>query len=117
MLDLLKKVIIINAIAAIVVFVLSQYVPFFATTRLSDFLFLVTIIIWILAKLMWQSGNGVSKPTSTNKIFTEKADSMVEGHNVAKDRQAHAKMNFQLGMVLFISGFPAFITCLALYFI
>ncbi|GAL31262.1 hypothetical protein JCM19239_3160 [Vibrio variabilis] len=40
MFDLLKKVVLINLSAALVVIVLAQFVPFFATTQLVDFLFL-----------------------------------------------------------------------------
>ncbi|MCZ2367767.1 hypothetical protein [Vibrio diabolicus] len=36
MLDLLKKVVLINLSAALIVIALAQFVPFFATTRLDD---------------------------------------------------------------------------------
>ncbi|TOO93113.1 hypothetical protein CGH27_25625, partial [Vibrio parahaemolyticus] len=41
LLDLLKKVVLINLSAALVVIALAQFVPFFATTQLVDFLFFV----------------------------------------------------------------------------
>ena len=52
MLNLLIKVILINLAAALIVFILSNYVEAFHTTRLSDFLFFVVIVIWGIAKLL-----------------------------------------------------------------
>ena len=45
-----------NVVAALVVAVLAQCVLFFATTQFVCFLFFVVIIIWVLAKLMWEGG-------------------------------------------------------------
>lgn len=116
MFDLLKKVILINLVAALVVFTLSQFVPFFATTRLIDFLFFIVIVIWILAKLMWEGGV-YSKTSRLDDPHTDKVYKMVKGHDFEKDQQNHYRMNYQAGLVFFIAGLPAFITCLAFHFL
>ncbi len=115
MLDLLKKVVLINLMAAMVVYVLSQFFPFFASTRLVDFLFFVVIVIWILAKLLWEGGVH-SKTTRLDDPITDKVYKMVDGHDFAKDQQEHYRMNYHTGLVLFIAGLPAFIACFVLQF-
>lgn len=116
MLELLKKVFAINVFAALVVFLLAQYVPFFATTRLIDFLFFVVLIIWLLAKLMWEGGIH-SKTTRLDDPRTDKVYKMVKGHDFDQEQRQLNKMNYQTGLVLFIAGLPAFITCLLLQFL
>ncbi|MCW8347344.1 hypothetical protein MD535_15155 [Vibrio sp. ZSDZ65] len=116
MLDLFKKVVLINLSAALVVIALAQLVPFFATTQLVDFLFFVFIIIWILAKLMWEGGIH-GKTTRLDDPRTDKVYKMVEGYDFEKDEREHYRMNYQTGLVFFIAGLPAFIACLVLQFL
>ncbi|EHK2924922.1 hypothetical protein J7Y46_004830 [Vibrio parahaemolyticus] len=116
MLDLLKKVFLINLIAALIVVLLSQFVPFFATTKLVDFLFFVVIVIWVLAGLMWEGGVH-SKRARLGDLRTDKVYKMVEGHDFDKEQQKNNRMNYQTGLVFFIAGLPAFVTCLVLQFV
>ncbi|MGF1752158.1 hypothetical protein L4C33_00965 [Vibrio makurazakiensis] len=116
MLDLFKKVVLINLVAALAVIALSQFVPFFATTRLIDFLFFIVIVIWVLAKLMWEGGIH-SKTTRLDDPRTDKVYRMVEGHDFEKDQQQQYRMNYQTGLVFFIAGLPALIGCLVLQFL
>ncbi|CDT88438.1 conserved membrane hypothetical protein [Vibrio coralliirubri] len=116
MLDLFKKVVLINLSAALVVIALAQFIPFFATTQLVDFLFFVVIVIWILAKLMWEGGIH-SKTTRLDDPSTDKVYKMVEGHDFEKEQHEHYRVNYQTGLVFFIAGLPAFITCLVLQFL
>lgn len=115
MLDLIKKVLIINLVAALTVFVLSKFVPFFATTQLVDFLFFVVIVIWILAKLMWEGGVH-SKVSRLDNPRTDKVYKMVKGHDFDKEQQEQRRLNYQTGLVFFIAGIPAFVACLVLQF-
>ncbi len=115
MLHLLKTVVLINLAAALVVFVLSQYVAFFKATNLIDFLFFIVIVIWICAELMWEGGIH-SKTTRLDNSRTDKVYSMVKGHDFEQEQQQHYRQNYQTGFVLFIAGMPAFITCLVLQF-
>ncbi|EGR1738257.1 hypothetical protein D5Q56_24030 [Vibrio parahaemolyticus] len=116
MLDLFMKVVLINLSAALVVIALAQFVPFFATTQLVDFLFFVVIVIWVLAKLMWEGGVH-SKTTRLDDPRRDKVYKMVEGHDFEKDEREHYRMNYQTGLVFFIAGLPAFIACLVLQFL
>ncbi|MDA0116940.1 hypothetical protein [Vibrio sp. T11.5] len=113
MFDLLKKVVLINLTAALAVVVLAQFVPFFATTQLVDFLFFVVIVIWILAKLMWEGGIH-SKTTRLDDAKTDKVYKMVQGHDFEKDQREHYRASYQTGLVLFIAGLPALVVCLVL---
>ena len=116
MLDLIKKVLVINLVSALTVFVLSQFVPFFATTQLVDFLFFVVIVIWVLAKLMWEPSVD-SKASRLANPRTDKVYKMVKEHDFDKEQQLHRRLNYQTGLVLFIAGLPAFVTCLVLQFL
>lgn len=116
MLHLLKTVSLINLAAAALVFVLSQYVAFFNTTHVSDFLFFIVIVIWILAKLMWEGGVH-SKTTRLDNARTDKVYSMVKGHDFDKEQQQQYRQNYQTGFVLFIAGLPAFVACLVLQYL
>ncbi|NOJ09937.1 hypothetical protein F0233_17250 [Vibrio splendidus] len=88
----------------------------FLGVLLLDFLFFVVIVIWVLAKLMWEGGVH-SKTTRLDDPITDKVYKMVEGHDFDTDQQEHYRMNYQTGLVLFIAGLPAFITCLVLQFL
>lgn len=115
MFQLIKKVAVINAIAAVIVWLLSHYLDFFATTRLSDFLFLVVVVIWILAKLMWQGG----VDSKTVRYDDPKLDSvykMVKGHDFEQEERENYRQNYQQGFVLFIAGIPALLGCIILQF-
>ena len=115
MLQFLKKVIFINLIAALVVFVLSKYVPFFYTTSLIDFLFFVTVIIWIISKLLWEGG-GQIRASRYDNAKTDDVYSMVKGHDFDNEDQQSHRQNYRTGLVFFVAGLPAFITCLVLYY-
>ncbi|KGY14079.1 hypothetical protein NM22_01055 [Vibrio tubiashii] len=116
MVQLLKKVVVINLIAAIIVYLLSQYVEFFKTTRLIDFLFFVVIVIWVFAKLMWEGGMH-SKVTRYDNAKTDSVYKMVKGHDFEQDERDNYRKNYQDGFVLFIAGLPALMVCLYLQFI
>jgi len=114
--QLIKKVAVINAIAAVTVWLLSQYVEFFATNHLSDFLFLVVVGIWILAKLMWEGG----VHSKTVRYDNPKLDSvykMVKDHDFEQEERENYRQNYQEGFVLFIAGIPALLGCIILQFI
>ncbi|MEZ8100720.1 hypothetical protein [Vibrio bivalvicida] len=113
---LLQKVLLINLTAAIIVFGLSQYVEFFKTTRLIDFLFFIVIIIWVFAKLMWEGGMH-SKVTRYDNAKTDSVYTMVKDHDFDKDERENYRQNYQDGFVLFIAGIPAFVACLYLQFL
>lgn len=116
MLDLIKKLVLINIVAALIVFALSKFVPFFSTTQLVDFLFFVVIVIWVLAKLTWEGGIH-SKVFRYDNPRTDNVYKMVKGHDFDKEQQEQRRLNYQTGLLLFIAGLPAFITCLVLQFI
>nr|WP_319536848.1 hypothetical protein [uncultured Vibrio sp.] len=116
MLDLIKKVLLINLVAALTVFVLSKFFPFFATTQLVDFLFFVVIVIWVLAKLLWEPGVYIKASRLANPR-TDKVYKMVKGHDFEQEQQDQRRLNYQTGLVLFIAGLPAFISCLVLQFL
>ncbi|KJY82820.1 hypothetical protein TW81_11445 [Vibrio galatheae] len=116
MLELFKKVLLINLVASALVLGLSQYVEWFQTTRLIDFLFVVVFIIWGLAKLMWDGGRH-SKTTCYDDAKTDSVYKMVSDHDFKKDEQETSRQNYQDGFVLFLAGIPAFLACLYLQFI
>lgn len=106
--DLIKKVIIINLIAALIVFVLSRYVQFFKAVSYSDFLFFVVIVIWALARLLWEGGVDM-KASRYDDPLTDKVYGMVKDFDFSKDEQNRKKQNYHTGLVLFIAGLPAFL--------
>jgi len=114
-LNLLIKVILINLAAALIVFILSNYVEAFHSIGLSDFLFFIVIVIWGLAKLLWDGGHA-SKVSRVDNYKTDDVYNMVKGHDFDGEQQEHARQNYQTGLVLFIAGLPAFITCLIMTF-
>ena len=107
MLNLLKVVLITNLLAALTVFILSKYIDFFNSTSLMDFLFFIVIIIWGVAKLTWdgssQSRNWAQDPAAN------KANKMISGHDFDSDFHEQKRQNYQFGLVMFISGIPAFL--------
>jgi|GEM_PF-969192 len=115
MVRLIKYVLAINTFAAFVVWLLSNYIEFFATTHIIDYLFFMVIIIWMLAKLSWEGGI-YSKTYDYDDRVTAKAQSMVSGHDFALDKQDSARQNYQFGLILFVSGLPAFVTCIILHY-
>ncbi len=114
MVKLILNVLLINGAAAIVVFVLSQYVTAFNANHIEDYLFYIVIVLWALAKLMWTGGIH-SKTTRLDDAMTDKTYSMVKGHDFDAEQQKHYRQNYQTGFVLFLAGIPALIACLILY--
>ncbi|MDD9180779.1 MULTISPECIES: hypothetical protein [Aliivibrio] len=107
MLNLLKVVVITNLLAALIVFILSKYIAFFNSTSLMDFLFFIVIIIWGIARLTWdgssQSRNWAQDPAS------KKTMKMVSNHDFESDYHEQKRLNYQFGLVMFVSGIPAFL--------
>ncbi len=116
MAKLIINVMLINLVAAVVVFVLSQYVDAFTANHIEDYLFFVVIILWALAKLMWTGGMH-SKITRIDDAMTDKTYSMVKGHDFDGEQQIHYRQNYQTGFVLFIAGIPALIACVVIYWL
>lgn len=115
MLQLIKKVVAINVIVAVIVWILSNYIDYFAATRLSDFLFLMVIVLWILAKLMWEGG----VQSKTVRYDNPKLDSvykMVKGHDFEQEERKNHRQNYHDGLVLFIAAIPALIACIVLQY-
>ena len=115
MIRFFKVVLITNILAALVVFVLSQYVEAFASTNLMDFLFFVVIVIWGIAKLTWD-GNSENRNWSQDPAANE-AIKMVSEHDFEADAVEQSRYNYQFGFLMFISGIPAFICSLILLFL
>jgi len=115
MIHLFKVVLITNILAALVVFILSQYVEAFASTNLMDFLFFIVIVIWGIAKLTWD-GSNESRNWSQDPA-ANKAKKMVSEHDFEADAIEQNKHNYQFGLLMFISGIPAFVGSLILLFL
>ena len=115
MVNLFKVVIITNILAAIVVFILSKYVEAFASTSLMDFLFYIVIVIWVIAKLTLDSGSE-SRNWSIDPA-ANKAKKMVTEHDFESDGTEQKRQNYKFGLLMFISGLPAFFGSLILFFI
>lgn len=115
MLNLLKVVLITNILAALVVFLLSKYVDAFASTYLMDFLFFVVIVIWGIAKLTWDGSN--ESCNWPQDPAAGKAKSMVSEHDFEEDATLQKRQNYQFGLLMFISGLPAFFGALILFFL
>lgn len=114
--DLIAKVVIINLVAALIVFILSRYIQFFKATSLSDFLFFVMIVIWALATLLW--GGGVHSNISPyDAPLTDKVYGMVKGFDFGEDEQNRNQQNYKKGLVLFVAGCPAFLALLVIHFL
>jgi len=107
MLNLLKVVVITNLFAALTVFILSKYIIFFNSTSLMDFLFFIVIIIWGVARLTW---DGSSKSRNWAKDHAaNKTKKMISGHDFESDFHEQKRQNYQFGLVMFVSGIPAFL--------
>ena len=109
---LIKQIAIVNLIAAIVVMILSQYVPAFETTGLSDFLFYIVIVVWAIAGLTWDGGR--ESRTWADDPAAKQSSSMVSGHDFKGDQQAQIHDNYQFGLMMFIAGLPALVGCIIL---
>lgn len=115
MFNLIKHIILVNAIAALTVFILSNNVTAFEATNLVDFLFYTVIIIWVVAKLTWEGGMH-SKTYNYDDSASSRVQSMVE-HDFESDKRRDAQLNYQFGFVMFLAGLPAFIACFILQFL
>lgn len=107
MLNLFKVVAITNLLAALTVFILSKYMTAFNSTSLMDFLFFIVIIIWGVARLTWE-GSSQSRNWSQDPA-ANKTNKMVSGHDFESDFHEQKRQNYQFGLVMFISGIPAFL--------
>ncbi|MGR5150186.1 hypothetical protein ACQKP8_27020 [Photobacterium alginatilyticum] len=112
---LIKTVVLVNMLSAVIIFILSNTIDYFATTRLSDFLFFTCIFIWGIAALTWEGGK-VSRNYDVDYV-TNKMKSMVSGHDLQAEKHKQYRQNFQFGLVMFIAGLPTFILCVVLQFI
>lgn len=116
MAKLIKDIVLINLLAAAVVFVLSRYVAAFKANHIEDYLFFIVIVLWALARLMW-TGGIYSKTTRLDDAKTDKTYSMVKGHDFDGEQQTHYRQNYQTGFMLFIAGLPALLACIVIYLI
>ena len=112
---LIKTVVLVNVLSAVIIFILSNTIDYFATTRLSDFLFFTCIFIWGIAALTWEGGRA-SRNYDVDPV-TSKMKSMVSSHDLQAEKHKHYRQNFQFGLVMFIAGLPSFALCVVLQFI
>ena len=109
---LLKVVLTVNLITAVIVWGLSQYVPAFSATSLSDFLFYIVIVIWGVAGLTWE-GAKESRNWGIDPA-AKKTRSMVSEHDFSSDHHNQQRDNYKFGFMMFIAGLPALLGCIVL---
>ncbi|WP_434355602.1 hypothetical protein NF212_11155 [Parasalinivibrio latis] len=109
---LISFVSVINLLAALLVFVLSQLISFFRITHFSDFLFYMVIVIWGIAGLTWIGGAENKNWDKDDAAY--KTRTMVSGHDFDTEKHTIQKQNYKFGFIMFIAGLPATIllTCI-----
>lgn len=86
------------------------YLDGYSAVDISNFLFFVSIVLWIVAKLSWEGGTQ-SRNWSVGKA-EQTARSMVKDHDFDKDLQDSRSESFGFGFTLFIAGIPPIIGCI-----
>lgn len=112
---IIKTVFLVNFLSAVVIYIVTNIIDYFVTTRISDFLFFNCILIWGIAALTWEGGRA-SRNYDVDYV-TNKMKSMVFGHDLQKEKHKHYRQNYQFGLLMFISGLPSFIICIVLHFV
>lgn len=104
----------INALLSVCCVLMLNYLDDYSVADVSNFLFYVTIVLWIVAKLTWEGGAN-SRNWSVGKA-EQVARSMVKDHDFDQDLRDAKSHNFSFGFTLFISGIPSIIGCVLIQF-
>jgi hypothetical protein len=107
--NFLLTVLVINVFLTACCVLMLNYLDDYSAVDVSNFLFYVTIVLWIVAKLTWE-GSANSRNWSVGKA-EQTARSMVKGHDFDQDLRDAKSHNFSFGFTLFISGIPPIIGC------
>lgn len=102
MFNLIRLVVVANIVAALTVFGLGLFIPFFKVTNLMDGAFFNAASIWCVTALVWDGGK-ISRNYDVD-IPTQKVKSMVTGHDLQGEKHQHYRQNYSFGLSLFIAG-------------
>jgi hypothetical protein len=112
MLNLIRLIVVANIVAALAVFGLGLFIPFFKVTNLMDGAFFNAASIWCVTALVWDGGK-VSRTYDVD-IVTHKMKSMVTGHDLQGEKHQHYRQNYSFGLSLFIAGGMPMLMAIAL---
>ncbi|MCG7587655.1 hypothetical protein [Photobacterium sp. OFAV2-7] len=113
MLRLIKFVVVANIIAALSVWLLSQFIELFSINHPTDYFFYICIVLWGVAGLAWDGGKA-SKNYDLGRA-ENKTQSMVSGYDAKADKLKQYRQNYHFGLKMFISGLPSLAGCLVVY--
>ncbi|MFM2478819.1 hypothetical protein [Celerinatantimonas sp. MCCC 1A17872] len=109
----LKKIIIANIITAIIVAILSHFVPALRVASIGDFCFEMVIILWGIAVISWRGGAFMRRANEMKAIRKKRQLPLVDGEQ-EKATQINNKggVDYTSELVLFASGVPAALVCI-----
>ncbi len=102
MFNLIRLVVIANIVAALTVFGLGLFIPFFKVTNLMDGAFFNAASIWCVTALVWDGGK-ISRTYDVD-LVTQKVKGMVASHDLQGEKHQHYRQNYSFGLSLFIAG-------------
>jgi len=108
-------VFIANALAFLLIALLGHFFAPLSEIPASDYLFYSCIILWGIAKLVWDGGREstqLSHDPHARKVMT-----MVKGFDFNADKLEQRAANTHFGMKMFIAGIPSLVGCLVLAFL
>ncbi|MGF1761063.1 hypothetical protein L4D76_24695 [Photobacterium sagamiensis] len=115
MLHITLFVFIANALTFLLIALLGHFFAPLSEIPVSDYLFYSCIILWGIAKLVWDGGHGSTKYSYDPK--ERKIMAMVKGFDFDADRVKQRAANTHFGMKMFIAGILPLVGCLVLSFL
>ncbi|GMQ46448.1 hypothetical protein [Vibrio sp. 10N] len=112
MINLIRLVIVANVVAALIIFGLGLFVPFFKVTNLMDGAFFNAASIWFVTALIWDGGK-ISRNYDAD-IPAHSVKSMVTEHDLQGEKHQHYRQNYSFGLSLFIAGAIPMLTAILL---
>ena len=105
----------INVVAAAVVYGLSHFVDLFKPKNLCDFLFFIAVVIWSLAGFVSDKSAKAQSTISWFDRYTAPVRANGEFRQLTRIGNSSAHLDAGTGLMLFISGIPAFAAAFMLY--
>lgn len=106
-----RDIILINIVAALVIWLLSHYLSGFRVNHIGDFCFEMVIMLWGIAVVSWKGAAFLRRKERIKTLLHDRNLPLLEKNKPAPEPDSKL-IRYSAELKLFVAGFPAALVCL-----
>ncbi|CAG9001464.1 MAG: hypothetical protein CENE_03484 [Candidatus Celerinatantimonas neptuna] len=106
-----RDIILINIVAAFVIWLLSHYLSGFRVNHIGDFCFEMVIVLWGIAIVSWKGATFLRRRERVKTLLKERKLPLLEERKPVPEPDSKL-IRYSSELKLFVAGLPAALVCL-----